>query len=147
MTLYDRIKELRLELGMTQDDLAHAMGYKDRSMITKIEAGKVDISQKKVVEFARVLGTTPGYLMGWNPERWPILDNTIRYATDSIPVPPKPMHDETQADNTNSMKAKPAGNKSSVDKARLYQALSKLAKVDKEAAVILFEALIDEGVL
>lgn len=49
---------------MSQDDLAHAMGYKDRSMITKIESGKVDISQKKIIAFARVLNTTTGYLMG-----------------------------------------------------------------------------------
>jgi transcriptional regulator with XRE-family HTH domain len=55
-----------MEAGMTQDDLARAMGYKDRSMITKIESGKVDISQTKVVEFAKVLNTTPGYLMGWD---------------------------------------------------------------------------------
>lgn len=34
-------------------------------MITKIESGKVDISQKKIVAFAKALGTTPGYLMGW----------------------------------------------------------------------------------
>ena len=53
---------------MSQDDLAHAMGYKDRSMITKIESGKVDISQKKIIAFAQVLGTTPGYLMGWADE-------------------------------------------------------------------------------
>lgn len=53
---------------MSQDDLAHAMGYKDRSMITKIESGKVDISQKKIISFAQVLGTTPGYLMGWTSE-------------------------------------------------------------------------------
>lgn len=66
MTLYERIRKLRVEAGMTQDDLAKAMGYKDRSMITKIESGKVDISQKKVVEFAKVLNTTPAYLMGWN---------------------------------------------------------------------------------
>lgn len=50
---------------MSQDDLARAMGYKDRSMITKIESGKVDISQKKILAFARVLNTTPGFLMGW----------------------------------------------------------------------------------
>lgn len=49
---------------MSQDDLAKAMGYKDRSMITKIESGKVDISQKKIFAFARVLNTTPAYLMG-----------------------------------------------------------------------------------
>ncbi len=65
MTMYDRIRDRRIELGMTQDDLAKAMGYKDRSMITKIEAGKVDISQKKIEEFAKVLNTNEAYLMGW----------------------------------------------------------------------------------
>ena len=65
MILYERIRELRIKAGMTQDELAKAMGYKDRSMITKIESGKVDISQKKIVAFAEVLKTTPGYLMGW----------------------------------------------------------------------------------
>ena len=49
---------------MSQDDLAKAMGYSDRSMITKIESGKVDISQKKILAFSRILNTTPGYLMG-----------------------------------------------------------------------------------
>ena len=32
------------------------------------ESGKVDISQKKILAFARVLNTTPGYLMGWTDE-------------------------------------------------------------------------------
>ena len=71
MTLYERIRQLRIDAGMSQDDLARAMGYKDRSMITKIESGKVDISQKKIISFARVLNTTPSYLMGWTDERPP----------------------------------------------------------------------------
>ena len=71
MILYDRIRELRIANGMSQDDLAKAMGYKDRSMITKIESGKVDISQKKIMAFARVLGTTTSYLMGWTDEKPP----------------------------------------------------------------------------
>ena len=62
-TMYERIRDLRIRHNMSQDDLAKAMGYKDRSMITKIEGGKVDISQKKIVAFAEVLGTTPRYLM------------------------------------------------------------------------------------
>ena len=66
-TMYDRIRNLRMERGMSQEDLAKAMGYSDRSMITKIEGGKVDISQKKVVAFAEVLSTTPGYLMDGDP--------------------------------------------------------------------------------
>ena len=64
MTMYERIRQLRIEAGMSQDDLAKAMGYSDRSMITKIESGKVDISQKKILHFAQILNTTTGYLMG-----------------------------------------------------------------------------------
>lgn len=79
MILYDRIRELRKEAGITQEKLAHAMNYKDRSMITKIESGKVDISQKKIDEFAKVLNTTPAYLMGWtdNPAPDIVLERVI----------------------------------------------------------------------
>ena len=69
MTIYERIRQLRISAGMSQDDLARAMNYKDRSMITKIESGKVDISQKKIISFARVLNTTPAYLMGWTDNK------------------------------------------------------------------------------
>ena len=80
MTLYERIRQLRISAGMTQDDLAHAMGYKDRSMITKIESGKVDISRTKIMEFARILNTTPAYLMGWEDE---LSDNIVATAQTS----------------------------------------------------------------
>ena len=71
MTVYDRIRQLRIEKRMTQTDLALKLGYKDGSMITKIESGSVDISQRKLVAFADALDTTPAYLMGWVefPER------------------------------------------------------------------------------
>lgn len=65
MTLYDRIRERRIELNMTQDELAKAVGYKDRSMVTKIERGEVDLSQTKVAKFAEALGVSESYLMGW----------------------------------------------------------------------------------
>ena len=68
MTIYDRIRELRIAKQMSQTDLAYKMGYKDGSMITKIESGKVDISQKKVIAFAKALDTTPAYLMGWTED-------------------------------------------------------------------------------
>lgn len=68
MTVYDRIRELRISKKLTQSDLASMLGYKDGSMITKIESGKVDISQKKLISFARALDTTPAYLMGWTEE-------------------------------------------------------------------------------
>lgn len=62
--LYDNIRARRIELGMTQSDLARRLGYTDRSSIAKIEAGKVDLSLPKIEAFARALDTTPGSLMG-----------------------------------------------------------------------------------
>lgn len=65
MDIYQRIRNRREELGMSQDDLAQKIGYKSRSSINKIEMGLNDISQSKVVAFAEALDTTPAYLMGW----------------------------------------------------------------------------------
>lgn len=62
--IYDRIKRRRLELGLTVEGLAQKMGYKDKSSISKIENGKADIPQSKVIAFARALNTTTAYLMG-----------------------------------------------------------------------------------
>lgn len=64
-TIYDRIRERRIQLGLSQEDLAVKMGYKSRSTINKIESGAVDIARNKIEKFAEVLNTTPSYLMGW----------------------------------------------------------------------------------
>ena len=70
-TLYDRIKSRRTELGLTVEELAHKMGYKDKSSISKIENGKADIPQSKIAAFADALQTTPAYLMGWEEQLEP----------------------------------------------------------------------------
>jgi transcriptional regulator with XRE-family HTH domain len=61
--MYDRIKKLRQEQEMSQEDLAKKVGYKGRSMIARVESGQVDISQSKVKAFAAALNTTIDYLM------------------------------------------------------------------------------------
>ena len=66
LDLYTNIKKRRMELGMTQDELAKLCGYTDRSSIAKIESGKIDLTQSKILLFAEVLRTTPAELMGWN---------------------------------------------------------------------------------
>lgn len=63
-----RIKSRRLELGMTQQELAEKLGYKSRSTINKVEEGVNDLTQTSVVNYARALNTTPAYLMGWEEE-------------------------------------------------------------------------------
>ena len=62
--LYKNIRARRIELGMTQQELADKMGYTNRSSIAKVENGAVDLSQSKIIQFAKVLETTPGELMG-----------------------------------------------------------------------------------
>lgn len=64
--LYENIRKLRIEKGISQDELAQLAGYKDRSSITKIESGKVDLAQSKILLFAKIFGTTPSELMGLN---------------------------------------------------------------------------------
>lgn len=66
VTIGDRIRERREELGMTQAELAKYMGYKSRSSINKIEKGTNDIPQSKVIRFAEALNTTVSHLMGWD---------------------------------------------------------------------------------
>lgn len=61
----DKIRTRRLELNMTQEELAEKLGYKSKSTINKIELGINDIVQSKVVEFAKALDTTTSYLMSW----------------------------------------------------------------------------------
>lgn len=66
MTFGKRIFKIRTEKGLTQNELANAVGYKSRSTIAKIEAGKRNVSLKTIVALAKTLGTTPSYLMGWD---------------------------------------------------------------------------------
>ncbi|WP_349669984.1 helix-turn-helix transcriptional regulator [Lacrimispora sp.] len=60
-----RIREKREANGITQEELATKLGYKNKSTIAKIENGTNDIVQSKVVEFANALNTSASYLMGW----------------------------------------------------------------------------------
>ena len=64
-TLYQNIKIRRKELGLTQTDLANKLGYGDKSMISHIEAGRIDLPHSKIMDIARVLDIEPGDLLGW----------------------------------------------------------------------------------
>ena len=66
--LYSRIQRRRVELQMSQEELAYKLGYRNRSTIAKIEKGVNDISQSKIAAFAEALHTTPSYLMGWTDD-------------------------------------------------------------------------------
>lgn len=66
MTLGDKIKFRREELQMSQEELANRLGYKSRSTIAKIESGENDLTQSKIIAFAKALNTTPQWLLDYD---------------------------------------------------------------------------------
>jgi len=83
MTVGERIKQRRLELGLSQDELAKKVGYKSRSSINKIELSR-NLPLKKVAEMARVLDTTPAFLMGWDDDMGNYCSHVDKEATDYL---------------------------------------------------------------
>ena len=64
MRIGERIKIKRNEKGWSQRDLAKRIGYSHHSTLARIENGEVNISQKRIVQFADALGVSIAYLMG-----------------------------------------------------------------------------------
>ena len=64
LSLYRNIKNRRLELGLSQTELAKKIGYKDKTMISHIENGHVDLPHSKILAFAKALDISPSELFG-----------------------------------------------------------------------------------
>lgn len=62
MSIAENIRLRRLELGLTQQELAEKLGYKTRSTVNKVEAGSNNVPEYKLFEYAKVLDTTVDYL-------------------------------------------------------------------------------------
>lgn len=73
MTFGEKIYKIRTSKGLTQEELARAVGYKSRSTIAKIESGERSAPQPMIKALAKTLGTTTAYLMDGeeNPETVP----------------------------------------------------------------------------
>lgn len=63
-----RIRERRLEIGMTQLELAIQSGYSGRSSINKIEKDARNVPLDRLTKIAEALRVSPDYLMGWDEE-------------------------------------------------------------------------------
>ncbi len=74
----ENLRKRRLELGMSQEELAERVGYRSRSSITKLESGSADVTQKKLRLLADVLDTTPESLIG---DRSGIQDRPVQDGT------------------------------------------------------------------
>lgn len=60
----ERIRLRRAELGMSQSELAKAVGMSHQTSISKIEIGERGVPLKYIKLIATALKTTPEYLLG-----------------------------------------------------------------------------------
>lgn len=90
MTIYDRIRKLREEKGMSQQELAERVGFKTASAVNKIELGLRNINQSKVSDFAKALNTTTSYLIDGedrpNAQSFKLVPPTITDDVVTFPV-------------------------------------------------------------
>ena len=78
MTIGQRIKQRRVELGLSADDVALALG-KNRATIYRYESNDIEKLPTTVLEpLAEVLKTTPADLMGW--------DDSAKTVTPSVSI-------------------------------------------------------------
>lgn len=68
MTIGERIKILRKNKNLTQQELATMCGYKSLTTINKIELGINNIPLSVIEKLAFALDVSPSYLMGWEDE-------------------------------------------------------------------------------
>ena len=65
MNIGQKIKDLRIQLGISVDELAAKLG-KNRATIYRYERGDIENMPLDVLEpLSKALDTTPAYLMGW----------------------------------------------------------------------------------
>ena len=69
MKIGDRIKERRMELGYSVDEVAEKLG-KNRATVYRYESNEIEKLPITTLEpLAKALNTTPAYLMGWDEEK------------------------------------------------------------------------------
>lgn len=62
MKIGKKIRLLREQKNLTQEELARKLGYSHKTSISKIETDQYDLSYSKIIAFADALGVTPASL-------------------------------------------------------------------------------------
>lgn len=88
MDFSEKIKSLRLERGLTLEEVGKRVGV-GKSTVRKWETGAIaNMRRDKIAKLAEALNTTPGYLMGWeNSPQGETCFSSIRVPGNLIPLP------------------------------------------------------------
>lgn len=65
MTVGQRIRQRRQELGLSQTELGLRLGGISRAAVSSAELDRKDMTTDRIRRYAEALETTPAYLMGW----------------------------------------------------------------------------------
>ena len=87
MNIGQRIKQRRVELGLSVDDIAEKIG-KNRATVYRYESSEIEDLPTSILEpLAKALSTTPAYLMGWETDNIFSIPNIIPLPeTKDIPL-------------------------------------------------------------
>ena len=77
MTIGERIAKYRQEKGLSQEELAHLLGYKSRSTIYKIEVGQREVPRKMIAQLSIILNVSNSFI--FRPYRFFKSRNKIKY--------------------------------------------------------------------
>ena len=88
MSINKRIKDRRLELGLTLKEVSHALGIAE-STVSRYESSDIrNMGIDKIEALAKILCCSPGYLMGWegleNSPRKYVADFTLDIITNLL---------------------------------------------------------------
>ena len=81
-TVGERIKQRRLELGLTQEQVGAAVGV-SKATVQRYEIGEIEVRRTIAMSLAKILVTTPAWIMGWQQG----LPGTATLA-DALPLVP-----------------------------------------------------------
>ena len=82
MTVGQRIREKRIEQGLTQEELATKMGYSGKTSVSMAENCKDNITTTKIEKFAKALGCSTRYLLFGDDDEW---RQNVEINVDEIP--------------------------------------------------------------
>ena len=76
-TIAERVKQLRIEAGMSQGELAEKLHFGNRSTVTKFESGERDLTLYALIAYSNIFEVSTDWILkGGDCEAEYILDDT-----------------------------------------------------------------------
>jgi transcriptional regulator with XRE-family HTH domain len=88
MRMGEIIRQRRIELGLSQEELAVRCGFKSKSTISKMESGQRTTKQKNLLQVARALDLDPALLVAPEETAYLVTDPDIDLVVETMRTRP-----------------------------------------------------------